>query len=125
MRELDVLMVVIEELSRDNRYRSLALNQVGGSVANARIGARERLAVKLPVARMKRLAARLKAATKSLESKSGTSHRNNRGPKRAWLLALEAQVGHRARRVRSALETVSTVYVPDRLHDVRIALTKQ
>ena len=38
--------------------------------------------------------------------------------------ALEARVVRRAVRVRSAIEATGSVYVPQRLHDVRIALKK-
>jgi hypothetical protein len=42
----------------------------------------------------------------------------------AWIWALEARVVRRAAAVRSAIEAASIVYVPDRIHDIRIAVTK-
>jgi hypothetical protein len=43
---------------------------------------------------------------------------------RTWLWALEARLARRAARVRSAIEVAGALYVPQPLHDVRIALKK-
>jgi CHAD domain-containing protein len=126
VRELDVLMLMIEELGRDSRYSSAALNQVSAGVQRDRVAARERLAAKLPLLKIDRLARRLKRAAEQRES--GT---DQGGPKgrvrlsgRAWVWAVEARAIRRAARVRVAIETAGTAYDPERLHDVRIAVKK-
>jgi len=55
VRELDVLAVMIETLERDQRFPSPALRLVGAAVAESRDAERERLAEKLPVAKLERL----------------------------------------------------------------------
>jgi CHAD domain-containing protein len=123
VRELDVLLLVIEELSRDGGYSSTALKQLATDVETERAVARERLAAKLPPRRLKRIAAKLRRA--ALESDDRKGHgRTVHHPRQPWLLALEARVARRATDLRCAIEAAGTVYVPERLHDVRIALKK-
>jgi len=125
VRELDVLMLTIDELIRDDRYSSRALMDVGADVARARAAAREQLATKLSRRKMDKLVKRLRRAAKLVESNDDRSRqRRVHGPKRAWLSVLEARVALRANAVRSTIDIASTSYVPQRLHDVRIALKK-
>ena len=125
VRQLDVLMIVIQELSRDGAYSSMALNQLGADVEKARIAARERLATKLPAERLEGIVAKLQRVAQHLKSNDRKGHRRTgRGPSHAWLWALEARVAHRATRVRSAIQAAGAMYVPERLHDIRIAVKK-
>jgi CHAD domain-containing protein len=125
VRELDVLTSVVDDLARDRRFSPAALTQVGTDLAGARSTARESLVAKLPVAKMERLVRRLGRVAKRLRSDSaGRQRRRMRGPRRAWVTALEVRAARRAVNLRSAIETAGAVYVPARLHDVRIALKK-
>ena len=103
----------------------MALNQLGADVEKARIAARERLATKLPAERLEGIVAKLQRVAQHLKSNDRKGHRRTgRGPSHAWLWALEARVAHRATRVRSAIQAAGAVYVPERLHDIRIAVKK-
>jgi CHAD domain-containing protein len=125
VREADVLMLLIQELSQDNRYAPLALKQIGGTAAQAGAAARERLSTKLPTAKLKRLARKLERVSKRLESDDAETDRHGASsPKGVWLRALEARLARRAFRVREAVEAAGAVYMPQRLHDVRIAVKK-
>jgi CHAD domain-containing protein len=125
LRELDVLAPLIEELQPDSRYSSAALKQVSAAVACARDAARERLAAKLPTAKLERLADRLGRAARPCESDEARFRRPGAsGPPRAWLWALEARRAHRAAHVQSAIEAAGTLYGPEHLHAVRVALKK-
>jgi CHAD domain-containing protein len=125
VRELDVLMLMLQELDGHSRYSSTALTEVGATVADARTAARQRLVRILPLARMEKLASRLERAARHLERDDQHGHaRRAPGLEHAWVWALEARVARRATRVRSAIEAAGAVYVPQRLHDVRIALKK-
>ena len=125
VRELDVLMLTLQELDGNSRYSSRALSRVGAAVADARTAARQRLAKILPLAKMEGLASRLERAAHHLERDDQNVHaRRAPGLEQAWVWALEARVARRATRVRSAIEAAGAVYVPTRLHDVRIALKK-
>jgi CHAD domain-containing protein len=125
VRELDVLTLLIEEFRRNGRYPPTALKNVGEAVGGVRDTARERLTAKLPPAKLERLADRLERAAERFESDDATARRAGAaGPTRAWLSALETRLARRAARVRSAIEVAGALYVPERLHDVRIALKK-
>jgi CHAD domain-containing protein len=127
VRELDVLMLLIQELAENehDRYAPAALQRLGAAAERARIGARDRLSVKLPTAKLERLALKLERVLKGLESGNARSRRGGAsGPRRAWLWALEARVARRATLVRAAIEAAGAVYAPERLHGVRIALKK-
>jgi CHAD domain-containing protein len=125
VRELDVLVLAIAELSRDGGYSSTVLKQLSENVETERAVVRERLAAKLSPETLKRIAANLRRAAKCLESDDRKMHpRIVRGPRQPWLLALDARVARRATDLRSALDAAGAVYVPERLHEVRIALKK-
>ena len=123
LRELDVLLQMAHELSQDARYSSTALKQVATTVENDRLAARDRLSAKLSFEKIERLARRLKRAVKKRESHGGRAQARA-GGSRAWVWALEARAVRRATDVRRAIGTAGTVYVPERLHDVRIAVKK-
>jgi CHAD domain-containing protein len=125
VRELDVLGLAIAELSREGGYSSTVLKQLSENVETEQTVARERLAAKLPPETLKRIAAKLRRVAKCLESDDRKTHpRIVRGPRRPWLLALDARVARRATDLRSAIEAAGAVYIPERLHEVRIALKK-
>jgi CHAD domain-containing protein len=125
VRELDVLMLLIQELSEDGRHSKTALTEVGVAAAQARTAARERLSAKLPTAKLERLARKLERVTKSLESANGKSGRPvARGPRRAWVWASDARLARRAAGVRAAIDAAGGVYAPEQLHGLRIALKK-
>lgn len=125
VRELDVLMLTIDELIRDDRYSSRALMDVGADVARAKAAVREQLATTLSRHKVDKLVTRLRRAAKLVESNDDRSRQPRvRGPKRAWISVLEARVALRANAVRSTIDIASTSYAPQRLHDVRIAVKK-
>jgi CHAD domain-containing protein len=125
VRELDVLGLAIAELSREGGYSSTVLKQLSENVETEQTVARERLAAKLPPETLKRIAAKLRRVAKCLESDDRKTHpRIVHGPRQPWLLALDARVARRATDLRSAIEAAGAVYVPERLHEVRIALKK-
>jgi CHAD domain-containing protein len=126
VRELDVLMLLIEELQGNTRYPQEGLKRVGAAVLRARTAARERLADKLPSGKLERIGRKLENAGKRLESrhgKSGPRVRANR-PKDTWRWALDARLVRRAERARSAIEAAGAAYLPEPLHAVRIAFKK-
>ena len=126
VRELDVLILTIEELGRDSRYPSAALNQLRATVQHDLVAARERLADKLPLPKIQRLARRLARAAEEIHSGSDPRGREGsaRRPGLAWVWAVEARATSRAARLRTAIETAATTYDAERLHDVRIAVKK-
>ncbi len=121
VRELDVLLLVIDELHESRRDRGAALARVGVRVSKARDHARKRLTERLPVAEMWRLANKLDKLAGELrvaeQASSKTSARSCR-----W--AVDARVASRASRLSVAIHDAGAVYLPERLHAVRVALKK-
>jgi len=125
VREWDVLTFMIRELHGKAHYPPIALREVGAAVAAARADARQRLATKLPPAKLKRLARQLQRAAKSLESPAQPLERHRvRGPKRTWLWALDARSVSRATTLQSTIRSTGVLYGPEQLHEVRIAVKK-
>jgi CHAD domain-containing protein len=123
VRELDVMLVLLEELQALNRYPSRAVNAVRRSIQGERRQVQKRLMAKLPLIELRRLGRRLTEAVDRLQvSESGKS----KSPEGAWSWrwATEARVARRSRRLQTAIDRAGSVYLPERLHEVRIALKK-
>ena len=121
VRELDVLLMLIDELHVSRRDHGTALGRVGVAVSKDRDQARRKLFARLPVTEMRRLAdklARAAAALQLLEAASSKSASRN------WKGALETRVAGRAVRLSADMQDAGALYLPERLHAVRIALKK-
>ena len=125
IRDLDVLAGTLQQLELDPRCAGIALKPLSETVRAARLAAFDRLADGLRWTKVRRLVHRLEGAAKHLKSEDersgGAGHSLS---KRGWVWAVEARAAHHAVRLRSTIETAGAVYVPERLHDVRIALKK-
>jgi CHAD domain-containing protein len=125
VRELDVLALLIRDFSREARYSPTALKSVATSISEERDTARKRLATKLPVTKLRRLADRINDAVKDHDAACRHDHaRSAHRPKQGWVWAAEARIVRRAARLDAALDAAGALYNPPRLHDVRIALKK-
>jgi CHAD domain-containing protein len=120
VRELDVMLLLIDELHVTGR-QATALARVGVSVAKSRDDARKRLVSKLPLAGMRKLAQKLERVVEDLRAAESES---SRVAARNWRLAVDAQTASRASRLLSAMADAGAMYLPERLHAVRIAVKK-
>jgi CHAD domain-containing protein len=115
VRELDVLCLLIDELRQSGKYDAQALRRVAAAASEDRARARERLSDKLPSDELQRIVGKLnKIATALKDGKSS----------RGWRWAVEARVTHRASALKDALADAGALYLPERLHAVRIAVKK-
>jgi CHAD domain-containing protein len=121
VRELDVLLLSIDELHVSRRARGAALGRVGVTVSTDRDRARKRLAVQMPTAAIWRLARKLDRIVGDLQVTEAAAAR---GAAKGWRWAVEARVSRRATRVADAIHDAGAVYLPERLHVVRVALKK-
>jgi CHAD domain-containing protein len=119
VRELDVLMLLIDELHVSRRQHGGALSRVGVPVSKQRDKARKRLFAADPVGALRRVAKRLGRVADDLQERKDSA----RGPQ-VWQWAVEARVARRADRLRGAIDAAGAVYLPERLHAVRVALKK-
>jgi CHAD domain-containing protein len=121
VRELDVLLLAIDELHVSGRPGNGGLGRVGIRVARARDEARKHLSAHLPIADMQRLARKLGRIVERLRDTEGSS---SRASARHWRWAIDARVAGRASRLSSAIAEAGALYLPERLHAVRIAVKK-
>lgn len=115
VRELDVLSLLIEELAASGRYDLQAIRKLAGSVNDDRKRARGRLLDKLPLGELRRISGKLERIAEELKTQK---------PSREWRWAVDARVTHRALALKTALAEAGSLYLPERLHVVRIALKK-
>lgn len=116
VREQDVLLDLLDELNASRRASGDALARVGMAVARDRDTARERLLERLPIDDMRRLARKMRDLSTDLPD----AGRDVRGIR----YALDARVARRATRLADAVRGAGAVYLPERLHDARIAVKK-
>ena len=121
VRELDVLVLLIGELHVSGRRAHGGLGRVGVRVAKSRDQARKKLLGRLPLAELARLARKLdRLAARLKESERASS----KGAARSWRWGIDARVVKRASRVSTALADAGALYLPERLHRVRLAVKK-
>jgi CHAD domain-containing protein len=115
VRELDVLCLVIDELRQSGLYDSQTVRRLAAAVGDERAHARDKLLAKLPTAELHRIAGKLDKIADDLKTRKSS---------RSWRWALDARVTHRALALKDALVDAGALYLPERLHTVRIALKK-
>src|SRR5436853_4379629 len=115
VRELGVLVTLVAELQNSGQFDSKVLRRVRDAIAARHLQARERLLERLPVRDIERLARKLEKAGRELRDGK---------PSRGWQWAIDARVNRRGAGVLRALDTAGSIYLQERLHDVRITLKK-
>jgi CHAD domain-containing protein len=88
-------------------------------VSRHRDRARKRLAAELPIADLRRLVKKLERVLPELEREETSGAGSS-----AWRWALDARVARRASRLATAIRDAGALYIPERLHAVRVALKK-
>src|SRR6202163_2994866 len=117
VRDLDVLTLLVDELRESGGLPDRALRRVGGAVLQARDEARGALSLTAVAADLKRVGRKLEALAAKLEPVD-----RERSP--AWRWAVDARVSRRAFTLKAAIEKAGAVYLPERLHRVRLGLKK-
>jgi CHAD domain-containing protein len=123
VRELDVMLLQIDELQQSGRYDPGALSRVASAVAKRRSAARERLLAKLPVATLRRVASKLSKIADQLAKEEDVPARSQAAT-RGWRWAIGARIARRAASLKAAIDDAGSVYLPERLHAVRVAVKK-
>jgi CHAD domain-containing protein len=121
VRQLDVLLLSIDEMHVSHGNRGAALGRVGVAVSKDRDRARKHLAVRLPMAEMWRLARKMERIAADMKVGEAAASRSE---SRRWRWAVDARVVRRATRLSAAMDDAGSVYLPERLHVVRIAVKK-
>ncbi len=123
VREVDVLLRIVEELRTSNRFGATSLSLIRAALEAERQGVRRRAEKRMPIASLRRLATKLSAAGAKRAARDDRRKRVDTAD-RGWRWAIDARIAKRAARLRTAIEAAGAVYLPERLHDVRISLKK-
>jgi CHAD domain-containing protein len=118
IRELDVLLIVIDELRASGRYPTRILNLVKIDVTQTRRHLLEDLVDK-GSSHLRRAARKLGHVAAEMKAEGDTAVQA-----RAMRWAIDARVARRAGALRKAIADAGQVYLAERLHAVRIALKK-
>jgi CHAD domain-containing protein len=118
IRELDVLLQFIGDFKRRKLFPERALDYLAVDVREARDKRLEKTTHKRAMSELKRVSRKLEKVLRRLDARS--SQPNDR----AWRWALEARAARRAAALDKAIAKAGSLYLSDRLHDVRIAVKK-
>jgi CHAD domain-containing protein len=125
VRELDVMLSLIEELRHAHPEHSDALTRVSAVVTKERDEARTDLAERLPHGDLEKVVRKLDHVVQTLRrGEGGRPARGTPGRARSAAWAIDARIARRAERLGEALDNATAVYLPERLHGVRIATKK-
>jgi CHAD domain-containing protein len=119
VRELDVLLLLIDELAESHRHPDRALRLVKAEVLRDRVVAGDVLDEQCVAGRLRRIARKLNRILIGLESAD-----EHAAQVRSLNRAIEARIAQRAASLKSAIDAAGSVYLAERLHAVRIALKK-
>jgi CHAD domain-containing protein len=121
VRELDVLILLLDELHESSRYHEGGLSRITTAVAHERDERRKKLDAKLPAAELRRMADKLEDVADELKAAPRASTRRSEAASR-W--AVDARLASRAERLVRAMREAGAVYLPERLHAVRLSVKK-
>ncbi len=118
-RELDVLLTLLDTdlAAGAPQVQSRLRTELGAK----REQARARLVAKPVVNDLRRIGRKLETVGSKL---AADEDRASRATEREWRWAVEARVAHRAGALKKALEEAGSVYLAERLHEVRLCLKK-
>ena len=114
VRELDVTLQLISELTQKERLPRTALEEIRRHVIQERDKRRAVMLERLEAVDADKLGRRLESVSDALEKSQDEG----------WRQVLSARIVKRARRLQDAITKAGQMYAPDRLHDVRIAAKK-
>ncbi len=123
LRELDVLLPIVDDFRKTGRYSGEALDNVAAAIADDTNQTRQWLRYKLPAQKRERLTHTLDAIARQIDQGKAARATRPRDAQ-AWVWAVDARVVRRARRLGTTIAAAGALYDADRLHNVRIALKK-
>jgi CHAD domain-containing protein len=123
LRELDVLLPIVDDFRKTGRYSGEALDKVAAAIADDANQTRQWLRHKLPAQKRERLTHTLDAIARQIDQRKAARATRPRDAQ-AWVWAVDARVVRRARRLGTTIAAAGALYDADRLHNVRIALKK-
>ena len=122
VREFDAMLPLIDELSKGPASRTSPLDHLRVAVTTARDEARAHLNEQLTAGDLRRLVRKLGRLVDDVTIAEAS--KPAKPSARGWRWALDARVARRAAQLADAICNAGPVYLPERLHQVRIAVKK-
>ena len=119
VRELDVALLILDELEAAGDVPRPAVIRLRQTVLEERRGLHAEMRRRIDSCNMEKLKRRAIAATRRAAGKAAVTAKN---PEQA--ASARERAARRAERLRLAIESAAGLYLPDRLHEVRIAVKK-
>jgi len=119
VRELDVVLQMLDELARTNSVPGGAVTTLREAVADERRILQRDAAREIDDTDMERLQ---RKALHALERRS--AERQDPADRQAQVAAARQRAARRAARLETAIDAAGAMYLPERLHQVRIAVKK-
>jgi CHAD domain-containing protein len=116
-RELDVSLLILDELEANEDVPPAAIDRLRASIADERSRLQEHVRERLDEFDIQKVRKRAIAAAR----KGAEENTPRNAEAAAWT---RERTIRRARRLTAAIEHAAGLYLPDRLHDVRIAIKK-
>jgi CHAD domain-containing protein len=124
VRELDVLLELVDELNVSRPIHQAALRRTRAGVTKDRNAARKHQLGNSRVGSLRRITKKLDRVLADLRD-SEKLPAARRGPgERSLVWAIDARIANRATQLRNTVGDAGAVYLPERLHAVRIAVKK-
>lgn len=120
VRELDVALINLEELERDGEMPRAALTRLRDAIAEERRRLHAEMRRRIARVDLDKLTKRTVAAAR--KGPHAPARGRVRDPQR--LATAQVRAARRATALRAAIDNAAGIYLPDRLHDVRIAVKK-
>ena len=114
VRELDVTLHLLSDLTQSDKHARTALEEVRAHVVAERDQRRERMLKRLGGVNASKLERRLASVAEAIERSQGDE----------WRTTLATRLLGRAKRLGAAIEEAGQMYAPEGLHNVRIAAKK-
>ena len=118
VRELDVMAQMLEEFGESGTASRRAVAKLRHAIAKEREAVRAAMIRRLAHCDLDKLCRKTISAARKAEAKS------SRKDARERLARAQARAARRAEQLEGAIEAASGIYLPDRLHAVRIAVKK-
>ncbi len=122
LRELDVSALIVAELAAGHAAHAAAFDALAADIERDRAAARRTVAARRATVERARVARRLGELANDLAEHAPLDPKGVAA--RRWGWAVHARCVGRAERLKRAMATAGAVYLPERLHGVRIALKK-
>lgn len=117
VRDLDVALQILDEIEKSGETSRAALTRLRQAVSRERQLLAADMKKRLEHCDLDKLRKRALGAARLRQARPA-----RRDPKR--LARAQQRAAQRAERLRTAIENAGSIYLPDRLHDVRIAVKK-